>query len=380
EARRNVGARGAAPRPHPGEAEGRRVPRRRRCAGARRPRTDRYSRDPHLEHDGGASGGARPTGVRPRSRRCRALGRRDHGGADVAEPPRRPGSHELSQDHGREGVTPRRPDRSWSRLGRLPRVRSRGGRAPRTEIAALVHHRRRQARAPRPDLPRLPPQRSRRHGHRRLLDARASGRARLDAAGLGRARPAVALRSLHGVESGSPAGIVAARPLEGLCPHPPDAPGAPEVTSDTPRRIFLLSPASCAGQRARLLFHPRARFDLARELRTGAGVPLGQVFSFLSGLYFRGKLEYASTYARPPDGTLGVLVMTAGDGLCSPQMRVQLDVLECWARIPIDTGEARYTEPLLRDASALRERLGDDACEVVLLGSVATGKYVDLLQ
>jgi len=109
-------------------------------------------------------------------------------------------------------------------------------------------------------------------------------------------------------------------------------------------------------------------------------VPLGHVFSFLSGLYFRGKLEYASTYARPPDGTPGVLVMTAGHGLCSPQMRVQLDVLESWAAIPIDTGEARYTGPLLRDARALRESLGDGACEVVLLGSVATGKYVDLLQ
>jgi len=152
------------------------------------------------------------------------------------------------------------------------------------------------------------------------------------------------------------------------------------VTIDTPRRIFLLSPASCGGERARILFHPRARFDLARELRTAAGVPLGHVFSFLSGLYFRGKLEYASTYARPPDGTPGVLVMTAGHGLCSPQMRVQLDVLESWAAIPIDIGEARYTGPLLRDARALRESLGDGACEVVLLGSVATGKYVDLLQ
>ena len=152
------------------------------------------------------------------------------------------------------------------------------------------------------------------------------------------------------------------------------------MTIETPRRIFLLSPASCGGQRARLLFHPRARFDLARELRTAAGVPLGQVFSFLSGLYFRGKLEYACTYARPPDGTPGVFVMTAGEGLCSPQMRVQLDVLERWAAIPIDTGEVRYTEPLLRDARALQKSLRNDSCEVVLLGSVATGKYVDLLQ
>ena len=148
----------------------------------------------------------------------------------------------------------------------------------------------------------------------------------------------------------------------------------------TPRRIFLLSPASCGGQRARLLFDRRARFDLARALRTAAGVPLGQVFSFLSGLYFRGKLEYAHTYARPPDGAPGVLVMTAGAGLCVPEMPVQLDLLERWAGIPIDTREMRYTEPLLRDARALRSGIPDHSCEVVLLGSVATGKYVDLLQ
>jgi hypothetical protein len=129
-----------------------------------------------------------------------------------------------------------------------------------------------------------------------------------------------------------------------------------------------------------MLFNPQASFELARAVRTSAGAPLGQVFSFLSGLYFRGKLEYAHTYARPPAGAPGVLVMTAGAGLCLPEMPVQLDILERWARIPIDMREMRYTEPLLRDAHALRSGIADDSCEVVLLGSVATGKYVDLLQ
>ena len=115
-------------------------------------------------------------------------------------------------------------------------------------------------------------------------------------------------------------------------------------------------------------------------MRTSAGVPLGQIFSFLSGLYFRGKLEYASTWASPPDGTSGVFVMTAGDGLCLPQTRVGIDVLERWAATPIDVREPRYTGPLLRDARTLASSIGDGACEVVLLGSVATGKYVDLLQ
>ena len=152
------------------------------------------------------------------------------------------------------------------------------------------------------------------------------------------------------------------------------------MTDGAPRRIFLLSPASCAGQRARMLFNPQASFDLARAVRTSAGVPLGQVFSFLSGLYFRGKLEYASTWACPPDGTPGVFVMTAGDGLCLPQTRVGIDRLERWAATPIDVREPRYTEPLLRDARTLASSIGDRPYEIVLLGSVATGKYVDLLQ
>jgi len=152
------------------------------------------------------------------------------------------------------------------------------------------------------------------------------------------------------------------------------------MTPAEPRRIFVLSPASCGGERARLLFDPRARFDLARDLRAAPGVPLGVVFSFLSGLYFRGKLEYARTYARPPARMPGVFVITSGAGLCLPEMQVQLDVLEGWAAIPIDTGETRYTEPLLRDARALASAIDGGRCEVVLLGSVATGKYVDLLQ
>ena len=152
------------------------------------------------------------------------------------------------------------------------------------------------------------------------------------------------------------------------------------MTDGAARRIFLLSPASCAGQRARMLFNPQASFELARAVRTSAGVPLGQVFSFLSGLYFRGKLEYASTWASPPDGTPGVFVMTAGDGLCLPQTRVGIDLLERWAATPIDLREQRYTEPLRRDARTLASSIDDRPCEIVLLGSVATGKYVDLLQ
>ena len=32
------------------------------------------------------------------------------------------------------------------------------------------------------------------------------------------------------------------------------------------------------------------------------GAPIGEVFSFLSSLYFRGKLTYAQRFAAPPTG------------------------------------------------------------------------------
>src|SRR5256712_13473961 len=65
------------------------------------------------------------------------------------------------------------------------------------------------------------------------------------------------------------------------------------------RRVFLLSPANCGGERAQLLFSPRADFDLARRLRARGGAPLGEVMSFVSGLYFRGKLTYAARFGVP---------------------------------------------------------------------------------
>ena len=44
----------------------------------------------------------------------------------------------------------------------------------------------------------------------------------------------------------------------------------------------------------------RADFDLAKRLRSSEGASLGEVFSFLSGLYFRGKFAYSTHFGRPP--------------------------------------------------------------------------------
>ena len=62
-------------------------------------------------------------------------------------------------------------------------------------------------------------------------------------------------------------------------------------------RIFLLSPANCGGNRARIVMSERATFDLAVRLRQRDGVSIGEVFAFMSGLYFRGKLAYGLAFA-----------------------------------------------------------------------------------
>src|SRR5947208_982879 len=97
---------------------------------------------------------------------------------------------------------------------------------------------------------------------------------------------------------------------------PPDRAG--------PHRIFLLSPAHCGGKRAGLLFNDAARFDLAQRIRQAGGVPVGEVFSFVSGLYFRGKLAYAATFGRAPRGVSPALVITTNRGLVPAQTTVTL--------------------------------------------------------
>lgn len=147
----------------------------------------------------------------------------------------------------------------------------------------------------------------------------------------------------------------------------------------SPHRIFLLSPADCSGTRARMVMRPGAAFDLARRLRARDGAPLGEIFSFMSGLYFRGKLAYARAFAAPPPGLPGVLVITTNEGLVQADEPVTLARLRSYATGDIDAENAAYRRPLLRDARRMA-RGATDGCEIVLLGSVASGKYVDVLE
>ncbi len=127
-----------------------------------------------------------------------------------------------------------------------------------------------------------------------------------------------------------------------------------------------------------LLLSPRARFDLAVQVQSAAGAPLGEVFRFASGLYFRGKLAYATAFARPPPGVPGALVIAPGVGLVDPAARVRAADLRAFAAVPVDASEPGFRGPLERDALALAERLGASD-EAVLLGSVASRKYVEPL-
>jgi hypothetical protein len=135
---------------------------------------------------------------------------------------------------------------------------------------------------------------------------------------------------------------------------------------------FLLSPARLDGMRGKRLLNPRSQGTMARALRQPEGVALGEVYTFLSSLYFRGKLTYAKAFAPR------VLLITTHRGLVAPDQTVRRKDLVDASRIDLATGDRRFLTPLVRDARALDGELGPDA-NVVLLGSIATGKYVDPL-
>ncbi len=142
-----------------------------------------------------------------------------------------------------------------------------------------------------------------------------------------------------------------------------------------PTRVFLLSPARCAGKRAATLAAPDERLELARRLHDGRGLPIGEAFSFVSGLYFRGKLDYARAFARVPAGRPGALVITPTRGLQPIDRSIGAATLAEFAAGDVDPRARGYREPLERSARALSRWLGTDG-EAILLGSIATDKYL----
>jgi hypothetical protein len=143
------------------------------------------------------------------------------------------------------------------------------------------------------------------------------------------------------------------------------------------QRIFLLSPAFAGGRRAQMILSARAQFDLAKKLRRKRGATIAEVFTFLSGLYFRGKIAYANAFASAVNGGCGVFVITPTRGLIDARSTITLEDLREFAGVDIDATDPRYRRPLERSVQRLVRVLPKE-CDIVLLGSIATGKYVDI--
>jgi hypothetical protein len=134
---------------------------------------------------------------------------------------------------------------------------------------------------------------------------------------------------------------------------------------------FLLSPANTGGERGALLLRDQAQFDLAVRLREGA-VPVGELYSFISGLYFRGKMAYASAFGTD---SLPALVIVPGFGLLPADTLINREQFRAIAGVLIERDADVFRTPLLRDAKLIDQHTGGNAA-FVLLGSIATEKYV----
>jgi hypothetical protein len=149
------------------------------------------------------------------------------------------------------------------------------------------------------------------------------------------------------------------------------------LNGSVPKRLYLLSPANVNGKRAQMVKRAEATFDLALRLRA-QGAPLGEVFSFMSGLYFRGKLTYANAFGSSPPGLEHAFVITSSLGLVSPRKIITLQDLDALAATPISSADPTYLTRLKQDAHQLAKSAGPE-CSIVLLGSVATTKYLEPL-
>jgi hypothetical protein len=117
------------------------------------------------------------------------------------------------------------------------------------------------------------------------------------------------------------------------------------------------------------------RSELGKKLRE-QGASIGEVMTWLSALYFRGKLTYARRFGVTTDAHAGVLVMAPGRGLQLPETVVSPRELRAMGRAGV--ASRAFTRALERDARALHAACAPDA-RIVLLGSIATGKYTATL-
>ena len=91
----------------------------------------------------------------------------------------------------------------------------------------------------------------------------------------------------------------------------------------------------------------------------------------MSGLYFRGKLAYARRFGQ-------AWVITPDRGLIPADTPITADVLVGFAGVEISPENPAYRAPLEATTRSLAASAGAEA-EFVLLGSVASEKYVEVL-
>src|SRR5437762_13277412 len=108
-----------------------------------------------------------------------------------------------------------------------------------------------------------------------------------------------------------------------------------------------------------MILRDRATFELAVRLQQ-QGAPLGEIYAFMSGLYFRGKLAYAEAFASPPEGLTGSFVITPGRGLLPPELPITIEELRQIATVLVDADNPLYRAPLERDARILSQLAGQE--------------------
>jgi len=126
-----------------------------------------------------------------------------------------------------------------------------------------------------------------------------------------------------------------------------------------------------------MLLRPSATFELAERLR-GGSVTIGEVYSFISGLYFRGKVAYAAAFANAPSAIPSATIIVPGQGLVPLETSVTSEQLIAIGSVSIENDYQAFRAALVRDALRIERAAGPD-CAFVLLGSIASDKYTEPL-
>ena len=126
-----------------------------------------------------------------------------------------------------------------------------------------------------------------------------------------------------------------------------------------------------------MLLNPGANFELAAKLRAGAAT-LGEVYSFISGLYFRGKVAYSDAFGSAPQDLPPAVVIVQGLGLLPLQTLMTAEKLTAAGAVSIERDHIAYRTALLRDAKAVKSASGA-SCQFVLLGMTAQYDLISAL-